>query len=191
MIMLANLAQYSQYTSPTISSKAVAQTGSPAAVAAPEPVAQKPIQQEEKPVVSEAPALVSPPPVAVAPGHSILSREEKVEYRDQDGNLLDEEQVKALEGKVSFKTRYETRTRMVDAQGNEIIMPDEPIVAPPHPDVEGVDPNTVGIPEQESKAAPNAQKDVKADERKEKSVENSEAGSAAKPAGKENEATGV
>ena len=46
--------------------------------------------------------------------------EEKVEYRDEDGNLLDEEQVKALEGKVSFSTRYETRTRLVDAAGNEV-----------------------------------------------------------------------
>lgn len=46
--------------------------------------------------------------------------EEKIEYRDEDGNLLDEEQVKALEGKVSFSTRYETRTRLVDAAGNEI-----------------------------------------------------------------------
>nr|POE48614.1 dolichyl-phosphate-mannose--protein mannosyltransferase 1 [Quercus suber] len=47
-------------------------------------------------------------------------REEKVEYRDENGVLLNEEQVKALEGKVSFSTRYETRTRLVDAQGNEI-----------------------------------------------------------------------
>jgi len=46
--------------------------------------------------------------------------EEKVEYRDDQGNLLDEEQVKALEGKVSFSTRYETRTRVVDQMGNEI-----------------------------------------------------------------------
>jgi dolichyl-phosphate-mannose-protein mannosyltransferase len=75
--------------------------------------------------------------------------EERVEYRDQDGNLLNEEQVKALEGKVEFKTRYETRTRVVDAQGNEILLPAgaevpqeqeqpaAPPVAPPHPDVEG------------------------------------------------------
>jgi dolichyl-phosphate-mannose-protein mannosyltransferase len=46
--------------------------------------------------------------------------EEKIEYRDEEGRLLDPEQVKALEGKVSFSTRYETRTRLVDAQGNEI-----------------------------------------------------------------------
>jgi dolichyl-phosphate-mannose-protein mannosyltransferase len=46
--------------------------------------------------------------------------EEKVEFRDENGNLLDEEQVKAMEGKVSFSTRYETRTRLVDEAGNEI-----------------------------------------------------------------------
>jgi len=46
--------------------------------------------------------------------------EEKIEYRDENGQLLDESQVKELEGKVSFSTRYETRTRLVDPQGNEI-----------------------------------------------------------------------
>ena len=46
--------------------------------------------------------------------------EEKIEYRDEEGNLLNEEQVKELEGKVSFSTRYETRTRLVDQAGNEI-----------------------------------------------------------------------
>lgn len=48
------------------------------------------------------------------------SGEEKIEYRDEAGNILNEEQVKELEGKVSFSTRYETRTRLVDANGNEI-----------------------------------------------------------------------
>jgi dolichyl-phosphate-mannose-protein mannosyltransferase len=154
-------------------------------------VAQKPIVQEEKANMSEPPAgLVSPPPEKLAPGHSVISREEKVEYRDQDGNLLDPEQVKSLEGKVSFKTRYETRTRMVDAQGNEIIMPDEAGVAPPHPDVEGVDRETVGAPEQEARVAPNAQRDVEADESKENNVEKSGA-SAAKPASEGNDATGA
>lgn len=46
--------------------------------------------------------------------------EEKIEYRDEEGNLLDEDQVRALEGKVSFQTRYETRTRLVDEAGNEV-----------------------------------------------------------------------
>jgi dolichyl-phosphate-mannose-protein mannosyltransferase len=83
----------------------------------------------------------------------MVHTEERVEYRDQDGNLLNEEQVKALEGKVEFKTRYETRTRVVDAQGNEVLLPpgeqvpqaqeqeqeqaEAAGVAPPHPDVEG------------------------------------------------------
>lgn len=108
------------------------------------PPAQVPIveqkqqqQQQQQPPVDEQPAVSgAPPPV----GQRILSREERVEYRDQDGNLLNEEQVKALEGKVEFKTRYETRTRVVDADGNEIVAPESivpPPVAPPHPDVEG------------------------------------------------------
>jgi dolichyl-phosphate-mannose-protein mannosyltransferase len=88
----------------------------------------------------------APPP----PGQRVLSREERVEYRDQDGNLLDPEQVKALEGKVEFKTRYETRTRVVDENGNELPMPEggwpQPFggaaVVPPHPDVEGANPAT-------------------------------------------------
>lgn len=138
--------------------------------------------------MSEPPAAVVSAPSEVSYSHSILSREEKVEYRDQDGNLLDEEQVKALAGKVSFKTRYETRTRMVDAQGNEIVMPEDAGVAPPHPDVEGVDRETVGIPEQDAKAAPNAQADVKADKSKEKLVEKADSNSA-KPASEGNEAT--
>lgn len=159
------------------------------------PAAQKPIGEVNKPKVpvsAAAEAIVSAPPIKVAPGHSILSREEKVEYRDQDGNLLDEEQVKALEGKVSFKTRYETRTRLVDAQGNEIPSPpEEAAVAPPHPDVDGPDRETVGVPEQEVKAAPNEQSEVEADESKEQKVAASSKSGAAKPASEGNEATGA
>lgn len=137
--------------------------------------------------------MVSPPPEPpLAPGHSVLSREEKVEYRDQDGNLLDPEQVKSLEGKVSFKTRYETRTRMVDAAGNEI-SPEQAAaagVAPPHPDVDGPDSSTAGKKEPEHEEAPKGNKQVKADESKEESVAKSETG-AAKPASEGNEATGA
>ena len=90
--------------------------------------------EQERVGISEAPEepKVSPPPLK--PGQSVLSREEKVEYRDQDGNLLDPEQVKALEGKVSFKTRYETRTRLVDAQGNEIAQPEDANPVAPLPE---------------------------------------------------------
>ena len=66
--------------------------------------------------------------------------EEKIEYRDEEGNLLDDEQVKALEGKVSFSTRYETRTRLVDEFGREVDQGDEPGVAGTIPD--GVDPKS-------------------------------------------------
>ncbi|KAA8645666.1 hypothetical protein EYZ11_002492 [Aspergillus tanneri] len=67
----------------------------------------------------------------------------RVEYRDQHGNLLDEEVVASLakEGKVSFETRHETRTRL--ANGHEVDMVDGK-VAPPHPDVEGQNPETFG-----------------------------------------------
>jgi len=96
--------------------------------------------QAENPEVSGAP---------VPANQRLVHTEERVEYRDQDGNLLNEEQVKALEGKVEFKTRYETRTRVIDADGNEVLLPpgaqppqvqDQAAaagVAPPHPDVEG------------------------------------------------------
>ena len=143
--------------------------------------------EQQKEHISEAPAAIVSPPPAVQ-SHSVLSREEKVEYRDQDGNLLDPEQVKSLEGKVSFKTRYETRTRMVDAQGNEIYIEDPVPVAPPHPDVEGVDRETVGIPEPIVQEKPAAQKEVRADESKEESIAKSDTG-AAKPASEGNEAT--
>ena len=134
----------------------------------------------QQPIVSEAP---------LAPGHSVVSREERVEYRDQDGNLLDPEQVKELEGKVSFQTRYETRTRLVDAQGNEIAQPEDAQIAPPHPDVEGSDPETVPALEPAAHDKPAAQRDIKADESKEESIDKSDKG-AAKPASEGNEATG-
>lgn len=142
---------------------------------------------EQNQHISAAPAVVSVPPVL--PGHSVVSREEKVEYRDQDGNLLNDEQVKALEGKVSFKTRYETRTRVVDNDGNEIGVSGEAGVAPPHPDVEGVDRETIAVAEPKGhQDKPASRPDVEADESKEDSVIKSSAG-AAKPASKDNEAT--
>jgi dolichyl-phosphate-mannose-protein mannosyltransferase len=100
-------------------------------------------QQAQVPIGGAEPQEAGEPGISGAPlpaGHQILSREERVEYRDQHGNLLNEEQVEALKGKVEFKTRYETRTRLVDADGNEIPQPDSPQegagVAPPHPDVQ-------------------------------------------------------
>lgn len=82
------------------------------------PIAQQQQQVKEAPGEPAAGISGAPPPPA---GQRILSREERIEYRDQDGNVLNEEQVKALEGKVEFKTRYETRTRVVDENGNEVV----------------------------------------------------------------------
>jgi len=124
----------------------------------------------EKPVVSEAP---QPDPKELP----ILSKEERIEFRDENGRILNEEEVKALEGKVSFKTRYETRTRIVDAQGNEIHESlvearevDGQGVAPPHPDVEGRNPETKEKGEAEASEAPPTV-EASEDQQKEKSVE--------------------
>ncbi|KAI0458471.1 dolichyl-phosphate-mannose-protein mannosyltransferase 1 [Xylaria acuta] len=128
--------------------------------------------------------VISGAPKFEPQGQKILAREEKVEYRDQDGNLLNEEQVKALEGKVEFKTRYETRTRVIDGEGNEVLMSPEELagagVAPPHPDVEGAN--------QETKKAPiddAAPKEASSSKDGEKEAERL----APKPASEGNEAT--
>lgn len=85
-----------------------------------------------------------------------VHREESVEYRDQDGNLLNEEEVAALKGKVLFETRYETRTRTVDGAGNEII--DGPEggdgYTPPHADVDGEPETAVDVPEDDGREYP-------------------------------------
>lgn len=85
--------------------------------------------------------FVTPQPVDS--GNRIIGREERIEYRDEDGNLLDPEEVAKLqqEGKVSLQTKYQTQTRVIDANGNEIIKADQQH-APPHPDVEGQNPET-------------------------------------------------
>ena len=94
----------------------------------------------------------------------VIGQEEKVEYRDQDGNLLDEAQVQSLlaEGKATFETKYETRTRLVDEQGNFLDEHGSEIkpsgFAPDHPDVEGQNPSTKGgSEEQANKSPPEAQ----------------------------------
>ena len=51
---------------------------------------------------------------------NVVRHEQHIEYRDEEGNILNEEQVKALEGQVEFKTRYETKTRLIDEYGNEL-----------------------------------------------------------------------
>ncbi|KAI0476404.1 dolichyl-phosphate-mannose-protein mannosyltransferase 1 [Xylariaceae sp. FL0804] len=129
--------------------------------------------------------VISGAPKFEPQGQKVIGREEKIEYRDQDGNLLNEEQVKELEGKVEFKTKYETRTRVLDANGNEVLMPVEELagagVAPPHPDVQGADQETKqsakdnSVP-QEASSSQDGQKEAE--------------GKSPKPASEGNEATG-
>lgn len=179
---------FSQYSTQSVHIKEdVHKTSAPKVPVQAPGEAQKPLVPEQEPPLSEAP-LHSPAP-ALKAGQSLVAREEKIEYRDQDGNILDPEQVKSLEGKVSFKTRYETRTRMVDAQGNVINpVPGEPeSIAPPHPDVDNVDRETINVHHLEE-SAPASQKDISADESKEESVEKSKTGDA-KPASEALEAT--
>lgn len=89
--------------------------------------------------------------------------------------------MKELEGKVEFKTRYETRTRVVDADGNEVLVDGEGQVAPPHPDVEGVDPNTEKMRVEEEEKVPEAAESVEGEKEK--------VGKEAKPASEGNDAT--
>ncbi|KAK7946114.1 Dolichyl-phosphate-mannose--protein mannosyltransferase 1 [Apiospora aurea] len=131
-----------------------AQTSQPAVENQAPPVQQQqpPQQQPNSPNGGEGAAGISGAPKFEPQGQKVIGREEKIEYRDQDGNLLDDEQVKALEGKVEFKTRYETRTRVVDAAGNELESPPEMAdqgVAPPHPDVEGAESSTKQVKQDE------------------------------------------
>ncbi|RKF79055.1 Dolichyl-phosphate-mannose--protein mannosyltransferase 1 [Golovinomyces cichoracearum] len=83
---------------------------------------QKPILDGEAKILSYGPEFKLKN--ILSAGQNILSSEQKVEYRDQDGQILNEEQVKYLRGKVNFKTRYETKTRLVNSQGIEVNSPD-------------------------------------------------------------------
>ncbi|KAF5982186.1 dolichyl-phosphate-mannose-protein mannosyltransferase [Fusarium bulbicola] len=164
---------YDKYSEvPSISSSVVPTTSAAKNV---EPKQEEaPVSQKQgEAVISGAP----PAPDQAQVEHRVVAKEEKVEYRDQDGNLLDPEEVKALEGKVEFKTKYETKTRVVDEQGNEVQEPAEGWdqnlagVAPPHPDVEGVNSETVKGKD-ESAAAP---QDVAASKDGEKEAEEAKA----------------
>ncbi|KAK0633741.1 glycosyltransferase family 39 protein [Immersiella caudata] len=150
---------------------------------------QIPQQQAQVPIGGAQPQEPEQPGISGAPlpeGHQVLSREERIEYRDQHGNLLNEEQVEALKGKVEFKTRYETRTRLVDAEGNEISPPEggwpgEEVVAPPHPDVQGVDSETTKRSLVPDEPIPPPKKSVEGEKEAEEKVP--------KPASEGNEAT--
>lgn len=175
------LNDYSQYS--TLGSPAAPMTPKVSAPSpkAPEAVgddgAQQPIHDQDEFFQD---AIISGAPIP--PGQRLLKREERIEYRDQNGNILNEEQVKSLEGKVEFKTRYETRTRILDSEGNELLAEElaNSGVAPPHPDVEGLDSQTVKKADGEESVPP-VKESVEGDhEAKAK---------AAKPASEKNEAS--
>lgn len=119
-----------------------------------------------------------------------LSVEEKVEYRDQDGNILGEAQVAALEGKASFQTRYDTRTQVLDPADKEAKdLPSAVAPAPPHPDVdrEPETPIANNIAEDKRRDYP-ATASADKDEIKEKSVAKAD-GKKPRPASEGREAT--
>ena len=111
--------QYSQYST----TGATVPTSAAALKTPAKPVAGIPADQ----AAPAAPPAVPPPAAPPADAHisgappppdqRIIAREERVEYRDQDGNLLDPEVARALEGKVEFRTEYEVRTRLIDEAG--------------------------------------------------------------------------
>ena len=137
--------QLGQYAISSANTGSVEKTAAPIPPAQPEPsVTDQTLERD---------AHVTSHPIS---DNDFTHHEEKVEYRDQDGNILNEEQVAALQGKVSFETRYETRTRTVDAYGNEIGDGIEGAdgYAPPHPDAEREPETAVGIPEDDGREYP-------------------------------------
>lgn len=131
-----DLGQYVTRFSSTNGAVPTAQAAPSEAPVAPPPQQNERVLQEE---VQDASVTPEPEP---------RRAKARVEYRDQDGNVLDEALVAALakEGKVSFETRHETRTLL--ANGHEVDMVNGQ-VAPPHPDVEGQNPETLGKQEQQ------------------------------------------
>ncbi|GAB7353555.1 hypothetical protein MBLNU459_g3989t1 [Dothideomycetes sp. NU459] len=149
---------------------------SPAAHAGPAP----PVAEDPKADVNVTPQPADQP---------VIGTEERIEYRDENGRLLDDDEVKALEGKVSFSTKYETRTRLVDVDGNEVydgLVESNDGVAGTL--AEGQNPDTSGVAQEEASETP-ASVNVNEDIAKEKVVEASNP-SVAEPEGDAITATG-
>ena len=96
-----------------------------------------------------------------------------------------------LKGKVSFETKYETSTRVLDAAGNEV--KELPPAggeghAPPHPDVDRQPETVKGEPQDDSQEVP-ATASPDEDIRKERSVGDSKRRKP-KPGSEGNAATG-
>ena len=146
-----------------------------------EPLVQEPVQQE--PPKEEVPQEEEPAPSVTPEAQpSLKGKKARVEYRDENGNVLPESLVSSLRKneKVKFETRFEYRSRL--ANGHEVDVVDGK-VAPPHPDVEGQNPQTVQ--DDERRPVEDVQAPVPGDG---KSIEESNPPEA-KPASEGNEAT--
>lgn len=97
-------------------------------------------QQEQAPAVEIPPQHQQEDQAAVTEP-KLSGSMARVEYRDQHGNVLPEDVVASLraEGKVKFETRYESQSKLEHAQEIPII---DGQLAPPHPDVQGQNPET-------------------------------------------------
>ena len=103
-----------------------------------QPAAQ---QQQEQAPAAEIPQQHQPEDQAAVTQAKLSGSVARVEYRDQHGNVLPEDVVASLraEGKVKFETRYESRSKLQHAQEIPIV---DGQLAPPHPDVQGQNPET-------------------------------------------------
>ena len=114
----------------------------------------EPVKEHREPLDADAKAGVTPQPIEQIRDRKFLGKHERVEYRDEEGNLLPDDLVESLaaEGSVTFKTKYETKTRLVDKDGNEVRNWEG--IAPEHPDVEGQNPDTKGLAEDRASERP-------------------------------------
>lgn len=152
------------------------------AAQAPPPPPPPPVQaQEPAPEPAGEAAQESDPAAVTAP--KIQGSMARVEYRDQNGKVLDENLVASLraEGKVKFETRYEPGQPLQNAHDVPIV---DGQLAPPHPDVQGQNPETGSAPE--DSVPPESPASVA--DGNERSVEQSSS-MEAKPASEGNEAT--
>ncbi|KAJ5124727.1 uncharacterized protein N7515_008552 [Penicillium bovifimosum] len=166
------ITQYVPNAPPVAAPTTAAQAPPPPPVQAQEPVAEP---------AGEA-AQASDPAAVTAP--KIQGSVARVEYRDQNGKVLDEALVASLraEGKVKFETRYDSGPPMQNAHEVPVV---DGQLAPPHPDVEGQNPETGKEPK--DSVPPESPASVA--EGNERSVEQPRSMEEAKPASEGNEAT--
>jgi dolichyl-phosphate-mannose-protein mannosyltransferase len=149
------------------------------------------------PEVAADPKADSKAKEQVTPGQAAegVVVEEAVEYRDEKGNLLNEEQAKELEGKVSFSTKHAARNVTVDSKGRsmrkEVNANDGAIQgsshAPAHPDAEMQPETSQDRPEAhdgDKPASASPEDDIKKEKSAEKDKGKPKPASDAKPATK-------